>query len=95
VFVGYQARGTLGAAIQHYGAKGGYVNIDGERFNIAAEIITLSGYSAHADKTGLFNFVARMTRKPATVRIVHGDAEAKLALQAAFLPLGVNAMIAR
>jgi hypothetical protein len=36
-----------------------------------------------------------MTRKPATVRIVHGDAEAKLALQAAFLPLGVNAIIAR
>lgn len=94
VFVGYQARGTLGAAIQRYGPDNGYVDIDGERISIAAEIITLSGYSAHADKTGLFNFVARMQRKPKQVRIVHGDKDAKQALQAAFLLAGINAMIA-
>ena len=83
VFVGYQARGTLGAAIQRYGPQGGYVDIDGERISIAAEIITLSGYSAHADKTGLVNFIARMRKLPARVRIVHGDIGAKQALQQA------------
>ena len=93
VFVGYQARGTLGAAIQRYGPGGGYVDIDGQRISIAAEIITLSGYSAHADKTGLFNFVARIKSKPQRVRIVHGDKEAKQALQAAFLLHGINAII--
>lgn len=94
VFVGYQARGTLGAAIQRYGPQQGYVDINGERIHIAAEILTLSGYSAHADKTGLFNFVARIKRKPNRVRIVHGDTEAKQALQAAFLADGINAIIA-
>ncbi len=94
VFVGYQARGTLGAAIQQYGPKGGYVVIDGHRITIAAEIITLSGYSAHADKTGLVNFVRRMKRKPTQVRIVHGDNNAKQALQKAFLQQGINAIIA-
>ena len=94
VFVGYQARGTLGAAIQQYGPQGGYVEIDGERIVIAAEIITLSGYSAHADKTGLINFVCRMRHKPKQVRIVHGDTGAKQALQQAFLLRGINATIA-
>jgi metallo-beta-lactamase family protein len=94
VFVGYQARGTLGAAIQYYGPQGGYVQIDGERIVIAAEIITLSGYSAHADKTGLINFVCRMRHKPKQVRIVHGDTGAKQALQQAFLLRGINATIA-
>ncbi|MBZ9610367.1 MBL fold metallo-hydrolase RNA specificity domain-containing protein [Rheinheimera maricola] len=94
VFVGYQARGTLGAAIQRFGPSGGYVDIDNERITVAAEIITLSGYSAHADKTGLINFVARMRHKPKLVRIVHGDVAAKQALAQAFLQLGINAIIA-
>ncbi len=94
VFVGYQARGTLGAAIQHYGPKGGYVEIDGERIHINAEILTLSGYSAHADKKGLLRFVTGMKIKPQLVRIVHGDVPAKQALQKAFLQQGINAIIA-
>ena len=94
VFVGYQARGTLGAAIQRYGPQGGYVDIEGERIDISAEVITLSGYSAHADKTGLVNFVRRIKRKPEIVRIVHGDKQAKQALQSAFLLLGIDAIIA-
>ncbi|GAB2921810.1 MBL fold metallo-hydrolase RNA specificity domain-containing protein [Rheinheimera gaetbuli] len=56
--------------------------------------MTLSGYSAHADKTGVFNFVARTKRKPQRVRIVHGGKEAKQALQTAFLLHGINAIIA-
>ncbi|SEH75596.1 metallo-beta-lactamase family protein [Rheinheimera pacifica] len=83
VFVGYQARGTLGAAIQRFGPQGGYVEIDGQRINIGAEIITLSDYSAHADQAGLINFVNRMVRKPQRVRIVHGDKNAKQALKQA------------
>jgi len=94
VFVGYQARGTLGEAIQKYGPGKGYVEIEGERVDVGAEIVTLSGYSAHADKLGLLNFVSRMRHKPSQVRIVHGDAVAKVALQQAFWANGINAIIA-
>ncbi len=94
VFVGYQARGTLGAAIQRYGPGGGYVEIDGERITINAEVLSLSGYSAHADQQGLLNFICRIRRKPQQVRIVHGDDDAKQTLQDAFKAKGINAIIA-
>ncbi len=83
VFVGYQAQGTPGRQIQQYGPKGGYVVLDGARYTIRAGIHTLSGYSAHADQANLVNFVKRMRRKPDAVRLVHGDAEAKVALKQA------------
>lgn len=81
LFVGYQAAGTPGRDIQTYGPKGGYVNLDGQRIDIKAGVYTLSGYSAHADQKDLLNFVKRMRYKPKQIRIVHGDEEAKQALQ--------------
>ena len=80
LFVGYQARGTPGHAIQAYGPGGGYVDLDGERITIRAGIHSLSGYSAHADQNDLVRFVTRMGRLPAEVRLIHGDAEARQAL---------------
>ena len=80
LFVGYQARGTPGHAIQTWGPKGGYVDIDGERIDIRAGIHSLSGYSAHADQNDLVRFVTRMRHLPAEVRLIHGDADARQAL---------------
>ena len=77
LFVGYQARGTPGNAIQSHGPRGGYVDLDGERVDIRAGIDTLGGYSAHADQQGLVNFVTRMRRWPSHIRLVHGEAAAK------------------
>lgn len=77
LFVGYQAYGTLGRDIQHYGPKSGYVYIEGKRVDIKAGVHTISGYSAHADQQGLINFVKRMRYKPAHIKIVHGDTQAK------------------
>ena len=94
VFVGYQARGTLGAAIQRFGPQKGYVIIDNQRIDINAEVITLSGYSAHADRKGLIAFATKGKRVPSQVVIVHGDAPAKLALQQALAQSGINAKIA-
>jgi len=81
LFVGYQAQGTPGRDIQTYGARGGYVYLDGERVDIKAGVHTMSGYSAHADQKNLINFVKRMRWKPTEIRLVHGDNKAKLALQ--------------
>ncbi|WP_324730754.1 MBL fold metallo-hydrolase [Pseudomonas paeninsulae] len=77
LFIGYQAQGTPGRAIQMYGERGGYVDLDGERYNIGAKINTIGGYSAHADQKGLLGFVTRMRIWPSQVRIVHGETGAK------------------
>ncbi|WP_249583744.1 MBL fold metallo-hydrolase RNA specificity domain-containing protein [Pseudomonas viridiflava] len=80
LFVGYQAKGTPGAAIQAHGPRNGYVELDRERFGIRAGVSTVSGYSAHADQAGLAAFVTEMDEWPAQIRLVHGDPPAKKAL---------------
>ncbi|MBP5980604.1 MAG: MBL fold metallo-hydrolase [Halomonas sp.] len=81
LFVGYQGAGTPGRDIQQYGPKGGWVELDGERIDIKAGVTSISGYSAHADQKDLLNFVKRMHRWPHTIRLVHGDQNARTALQ--------------
>ena len=80
LFVGYQAQGTIGQAIQQYGPKGGYVDLDGQRFDIRARVTSIGGYSAHADQKGLVEFVTGMREWPRDIRVVHGDKKAKDAL---------------
>jgi metallo-beta-lactamase family protein len=83
LFVGYQAAGTPGRDIQQYGPRGGWVELDGQRYTIRAGVHTLEGYSAHADQQDLLNFVGRTRDKPRQIRLVHGDMGAKVALAAA------------
>jgi metallo-beta-lactamase family protein len=90
LFVGYQAAGTPGRDIQKYGPRGGYVVLDGRRYDIRAQVHTLSGYSAHADRKDLVNFVRRMRHRPQKVRLVHGEAQAKAALATELKALGVE-----
>ncbi|WP_316250926.1 MBL fold metallo-hydrolase RNA specificity domain-containing protein, partial [Pseudomonas viridiflava] len=80
LFVGYQARGTPGAAIQMHGPRGGYVELDRERFDILAGVSTVNGYSAHADQAGLVAFVTGMDEWPSQIRLVHGEPTAKKSL---------------
>ncbi len=80
LFVGYQAAGTPGRAIQTFGPQGGYVDLEGERLNIKAGVSSIGGYSAHADQDGLVRFVTGIRRKPSHIRIVHGEQKAKQAL---------------
>jgi len=80
IFVGYQAKGTPGAAIQARGPKGGYVELDREHYEIKAQVSTIGGYSAHADQKGLVEFVAGMGVWPEEIRLVHGEVQAKKAL---------------
>lgn len=82
LFVGYQAQGTPGRDIQTYGPRGGWVELDGQRYDIRAEVQSISGYSAHADRKDLVNFVRRMRYWPKEVRLVHGERRAQEALKA-------------
>ncbi len=82
LFVGYQAKGTVGRTIQKYGPRKGYVWIDGRKYDIAAGIHTIGGYSAHADQGNLLRFIRGIRRKPSLIRLVHGENHAREALRA-------------
>jgi len=85
MFVGYQAKGTPGAVIQASEGAEGFVQIDldGQMHEIRAKVISLGGYSAHADQAGLVEFVTSMASPPASIVLVHGERRGKLALAAA------------
>ncbi|MEJ6475604.1 MBL fold metallo-hydrolase [Pseudoalteromonas piscicida] len=93
IFVGYQSQGTLGKAIQKYGPRGGYVEINDKRIDIKAVIHTISGYSAHADQDGLVRFVTQMKKKPKHIKLVHGDDNAKQSLKAKYESLLPNTIV--
>lgn len=90
LFVGYQARGTPGRDIQRYGPRGGYVEIDNQRYDIRAQIHTIRGYSAHADQAGLVRFVTGMRRVPEEVRLIHGDDGARAELARVLAQKGIR-----
>ena len=81
LFVGYQAAGTPGRDILTYGPRGGWVELEGERYAIRARVHQVGGYSAHAGQSDLLRFIRGIPVKPAEIRIVHGEQEAKTALQ--------------
>jgi metallo-beta-lactamase family protein len=93
LFIGYQARGTPGAAILQQAQTGGYIQLDGEDYAIKAEVIQLTGYSAHADQQDLLYFVDQMQAPPKQIRLVHGDIEAKLELKSKLEALGHQVVI--
>ncbi|MCC6221171.1 MAG: MBL fold metallo-hydrolase [Deltaproteobacteria bacterium] len=76
LFVGYQARGSRGSIIQS-GAK--YIRIFGEDIPIRAQVDTISGLSAHADRDELLKWLAESKGTPKQVRIIHGEPEASRA----------------
>ncbi|MDL0430150.1 MBL fold metallo-hydrolase [Marinobacter sp. TBZ242] len=81
LFVGYQAKGTPGRDILKYGPRGGWVELDCERYDIRAQIHQVGGYSAHAGQSDLVRFMSGIEVPPSEIRIVHGDAGAKRALK--------------
>ncbi len=75
IFVGYQAEGTLGRRIID-GAK--QVRLYGEDVAVKAQIHTLGGFSAHADRDGLLEWMGHIDNPDLTVFVVHGEEESSL-----------------
>ena len=73
VFVGYQAEGTLGRRIKE-GEK--VVKIFGEEIQVNAEIYSLEGFSGHADREGILQWIKSFKNKPQKIFVVHGEEEA-------------------
>ncbi|MEA4910850.1 Ribonuclease [bioreactor metagenome] len=70
LLIGYQANGTMGRRIQD-GAK--EVTIFKEKIPIRAEIVNLSGFSAHKDSSDLQDFVGKMRGSLKKVFVVLGE----------------------
>ncbi|HDS1799339.1 TPA: MBL fold metallo-hydrolase [Pseudomonas putida] len=87
MFVGYQAKGTPGAMIQAGEGADGVVQIDldGQMYEVRAKVMTLSGYSAHADQAGLLQFALGGPVQPGKVLLVHGEKAAKTTLKKALM----------
>lgn len=79
IFAGYQAEGTLGRRLIE-GEK--LVRIHGEQIEVKAQIITLSGYSAHGDYNELSRWLSGFKQLPQKLFLTHGEDDARAAFAA-------------
>ena len=77
LLVGYQAVGSLGRLLQD-GAKN--VVIDREKVKVRAKIAQIQGFSGHADRDQLLNFVAHGGEKAKKIFVTMGEERASLFL---------------
>ncbi len=90
LLVGYQSVGTIGRKLQD-GAK--KIEINGRPVKVRAKIATIRGYSGHADRDQLVDFVAFGGDKAKEVFVAMGEERASLFLVQRLRDyLGVNAV---
>ena len=74
---GYQAAGTRGRALLEGRDS---IRIHGRDIPVAAEVISISGLSAHADQGELLRWISSAPQLPELAFAVHGEPEASRAL---------------
>ncbi len=79
LFVGYQAKGTLG---RHLLGKPEEIRLFGETHKVEIAIDQIGGFSGHADAGELVDWASGWERPPARVFLNHGEAEPADALAA-------------
>lgn len=77
VFVGYQAKNSLGRKIMD-GEK--IVKIFGEEISVKSKIYSIDGFSGHADQKGLIDWLSGYAKKPVKVFLTHGEDDALIEL---------------
>lgn len=73
LFVGYQARGTLGRQILEGQSP---VRIYGQMHQVRATIDEIQGFSAHADRPQLWKWLESFKKPPRQLFLIHGEKEA-------------------
>jgi metallo-beta-lactamase family protein len=71
MFVGYQAVGTLGRRIVDGDPE---VRILGTNYPVKARVVQIQGFSAHADKEELLQWLGSLKKPPRRLFVVHGEA---------------------
>jgi metallo-beta-lactamase family protein len=80
ILAGFQAEGTRGRALQE-GAK--TLNLFGQPVPVAAEIVEMGQFSAHAGKSELLRWLTALPTPPKQTYLTHGEPVAAQALQGA------------
>lgn len=87
IFVGYQAEGTLGKAIQDGADR---VRIHGEEIEVRARIRTLHEYSAHADQSELIEWIKARLPVRKGIFLTHGADYARAMLREKLAEHGID-----
>lgn len=72
LFVGYQAKGTLG---RHILEGDNPVRILGRELDLQCQVAKVNGFSAHADRDELFKWISALQRPPRHVFVTHGESD--------------------
>ena len=88
LIVGWQAPHTLGRRLVE---RRPTVKIFGEEYSLNAEVETINGFSAHADRDGLQDYVRQVgVERLKGIFIVHGEDSASLAAASSFRDIGAQ-----
>ncbi len=76
LFIGYQAEGSMGRRVQK-GMKEVAImeNNRPKTIDVKINVVTVEGFSGHADRRQLLGYVKRMNPKPEKILCVHGEAK--------------------
>jgi metallo-beta-lactamase family protein len=77
LFVGYQARGTLGRQILDGNKE---VRIHGRNQIVRARVEQIHGFSGHPDRAGLLSWLSHFKKPPRQLFLTHGEEEEVLGL---------------
>jgi len=79
LFVGYQAQGTLGRQILD--SNGGEVRILGQTYRVKARVVKVHGFSAHADRREMLDWLGNLKQLPRKIFLIHGERESAESFQ--------------
>jgi metallo-beta-lactamase family protein len=78
MFVGYQAAGTLGRLLVD---KAKEVRIFGQKYKVRAKVKQINGFSAHADRNEMLNWLLKFKSPPKEIFLVHGESQSAQAFK--------------
>lgn len=87
LFVGYQARGSLGNVIQ---SGKNVVRIHGNSYPVRAAIRTIGNYSAHADHDELIAWISERLPAHGALFLTHGEDKPREAMRSDLMKLGLK-----
>lgn len=73
LIISFQAKGTLGRRILEGSKK---IRIFGQEVPVRAKIVSIEGYSSHADQKDLYNWLANFSKPVKHIFAVHGEEKA-------------------
>jgi metallo-beta-lactamase family protein len=92
LLVGFQAAGTRGARLQE-GAP--FIRIHGEDVPVKARVVSISGFSAHADEAEIVRWLESFPSKAGRTYLVHGEPASLAAAKARMDRMGWPAHVAQ